>query len=133
MNLDNLSDDEWMIVHASVGQRCDLVVISQIKSALATTGMTVAERMFFLEALNTMATHEHLSAEVVARVEPACNTALRMLHEAMALGKERHHLIGGFEMFCVFLKLNPSLLAALKLCNRNFTRPPRSNVTERAA
>ena len=131
--LDSLSDDGWTIVHVPPGYLCNLIIISQLKCALATNGATVGERMELLEGLNTF-TDKFLTAEAVAAVEPACNTALKMVHEAMALNtNEMWRLMGRFDVFSEFAKLNPSLLTAIRLCNRNVSMPARNKTSEMAA
>ena len=119
--LDGLSDDDWMIVNTPRGYLAELIIISPLKTALNTDGMTVADRMELLEALNSFA-GQYLTAEAVAAVQSACDTAIGMIHEAMTLPmNETWRLIGGFDMFSVFAKLNPSLVAAIRLCNLNLS------------
>ena len=131
--LDSLSDDEWMTVHMAPGYLCNLIIISQLKCALATSGMTVGERMELLEGLSTFA-DKFLTDEAVAAIEPACDIAIKMIHEAMALNtNEMWHLMGRFDVFSEFAKLNPSLLTAIRLCNRNLSMPARNKTSEMAA
>ena len=124
--LDSLSDDDRMIVFMPEGYLSELIIISQLKRALATEGATVAERMEFLEGLSGLA-REPLTAEAVAAVAPACDAAIKMIHEAMTLNtNDMWRLIGRFDVFSEFARLNPSLLAAVKLCDVNCPPPKRA-------
>jgi hypothetical protein len=124
--LDGLSDDELMICHMPCGYRAEMVYISCLKTTLATCEMTVAARVDFLESLNSFCS-ECLTAEAVSAVRPACGTAMKMVQEAVKLSRgESLRIIGGFDMFLEFAKLNPSLTEAIKLCNRNGSRPARA-------
>ena len=110
----------------AVGYRCNLVIISYLKRAVAMPGATVAETMELLEALNGFV-DTILTAEAVAAVQPACNTAVAMIHESMKLPTKEWGVLGRADLFSEFVRLNPSLRTAIELCD-----PTRSATSERA-
>ncbi len=130
--LDGLSDEDWMIVHAAAGVLADLAVISQIKRVLRYK-MTVGDRMRLLEGMNKFAGNP-LTAAAVAAVEPACDTANKMIHEALTLPVNEWRVLGRFAVFSALVKLNPSLLVALAIYRQHWpAAKPNGGAPERAA
>jgi hypothetical protein len=113
--LDGLTGDEALIVYTPRGYRSRLVVISLIKRILVTQAMTAAQRLEFLEGLDELI-DDKLSAQAVAAVHPACETATKMLDEMQGLeSNEKFSILESFAIFEHFVRLNPSLLAAMHL------------------
>jgi hypothetical protein len=97
------------------GSGCDqLVNISQVKRVLLDE-MTPDLRLRFLEILDKMV-HGHLSVEAMQRVEPACDTAMKMLDEMKPLSiDDKCRLMMRWNVMATFCNLNPSIVEAIKL------------------
>jgi hypothetical protein len=73
-------------------------------------------RLRFLEILDKMV-RGHLTEEAMQRVEPACDTAMKMLDEMKPLSiDDKSRLMMRWNVMATFCNLNPSLLRALELC-----------------
>jgi hypothetical protein len=94
--------------------RDQLVNISQVKRVLLDE-MTPDLRLRFIESLDKMV-HGHLSVEAMQRVEPACDTAMKMLDEMKPLGiDDKCRLMMRWNVMATFCNLNPSIVEAIKL------------------
>jgi hypothetical protein len=60
--------------------------------------------------------HGHLSVEAMQRVEPACDTAMKMLDEMKPLSiDDKCGLMMRWNVMATFCNLNPSIVEAIKL------------------
>jgi hypothetical protein len=115
--LDSLTGNDWRIVHIPVGHLQSLAYIAYFKCALLTLPMTAAERMKFLDGIGSCI-YGCITAEVVEAIEPACDTAVQMMHELQKVHRaERTQAFRKGDMFHLLAQLNPSLFRALELCN----------------
>jgi hypothetical protein len=103
-----LSEEQLVIVYAPPGVRFTLVLVAHTKRELLTYKMVAAERLKILESLARCT--DLLPERAIACIEPSCDTALKMVAEADA----NLDAIGDFDVFSEFVRLNPSLLAALR-------------------
>lgn len=115
--LESLTGDEYRIVHMPRGHLMNLVAVAYFKHALLTLPMTAADRMKFLDGI-TSVSYGPVTAAAVEVIEPACKTAVQMMHELQKIDRtaQTRAFIDG-NMFELLAKLNPSLLKALELCN----------------
>jgi hypothetical protein len=118
------------------GYKFEMLVISYIKRVLQTCEMKAHERLRFLEGLNTF-TDSYLGPEVLAMIEPMSDIECEMVHEARSLNREGDKLgsasfdiLTSREVFGHFVKLNPSLLAAIEFCHgaRRPWKPSQENL-----
>jgi hypothetical protein len=114
--LDALEGDEKEIVFAPVGWRYTLAMVATTKRALA-GDMPPAMRLQFLQHLEKMA-GAGITPEAIARVEPACDVAMRVEREAHAAAGPSGMLdiLAEIDVWSELARLNPSLLAALRMC-----------------
>jgi hypothetical protein len=116
----SLSDDEWAILHTPVGYLSMLLTAAFTKHTLARCEMTAGDRLRLLEGLANLV-DARFSAAALAVIEPACDTAVAMIMEAHSLDTEGSHgaasyrLLTSWSVFGHFVRLNPSLLAAIRL------------------
>lgn len=121
--LNSLTGDEAAVATFPVGHRVTLLLIAHTKLALIQGGMTVGDQLQMLEKLTAL-TDKVITPAVMAAVQPACATADRMIGEALALDGENERLtkswdmLSSWEVYWHFLRLNPSLLDAIRLCSR---------------
>jgi hypothetical protein len=114
----SLNDDEWAILHTPVGYLSVFAALT--KHTLARCEMTVGDRLRLLEGLARLV-DSRFSAAALAVIEPACDTAVEMIMEAHSLDAEGSHgtasyrLLTSWTVFGHFVRLNPSLLAAIRL------------------
>jgi hypothetical protein len=129
--LDSLVGDEYLIVYTPIGHLYSLATISHFKFILFNFKMTAHERMKTLEVI-AMCTHGLVTEEAVAAIEPCCETGRKMFQELNSLPMEkRTQAFHDGDVFRLLARLNPSLLAALRLCKFNQTIPeePRSRAS----
>lgn len=108
------NDDERLLAHTPPGYWHDLVNISLVKRLLQRE-MAPDLRLRFLEYLEK-SVHGHLSLEAMQRVEPACDTAMKMLDEMRPLNlQDKGRLMRRWNVIANFCNLNPSLIEAMKL------------------
>jgi hypothetical protein len=113
------NDDERMLAHFPPGYWQDLVEIAQIKRLLSNE-MPPDLRLRFLKTMNDRA-HGILTVEALQRVEPACDTAMQMLDRMKALSdSDRRRLLQRWNVMAAFIKLNPSILEAIRLCSSSY-------------
>jgi hypothetical protein len=117
------NEDERLLAYTPCGYQHDLVVISQVKRILLDE-MPPDLRLRFLEVLHKMV-HGILTVEAMQRVEPACDTAMKMLDEMKLLSiDDKCRLLMRWNVIAAFINLNPSILDAVKLC-RAYPLPER--------
>jgi hypothetical protein len=70
----------------------------------------------FLEILHSQV-HGNLTVEAMQRVEPACDTAMKMLDGMKSLSvDDKCRLMMRWNVMATFCNLNPSILEAVKIC-----------------
>jgi hypothetical protein len=118
----SLTGDESLVVLMPVGHRVTFLLIALAKRALVQGGMTVGDQLQMLERLMAL-TDTFITPAVLAAVQPCCETADKMIGEALALDGENGRLtkswnmLSSWEVFWHFLRLNPSLLEAIRLAS----------------
>jgi hypothetical protein len=114
--LDSLVGDEYRIVHMPIGLLMNLAYAAYFKYAVLEVRMTAADRLKFLNCIADMV-QGSVTAEAVEAIEPACPTAVEMLHELNKVPRsETTRTFEKGDVFRLLAKLNPSLLRALELC-----------------
>jgi hypothetical protein len=125
--IDGMTEDERLVVNVPVGYLCSMVIVSHIKRALVSCKMSVGLRLRMLELLNANV-DLYFTEAALAAIEPACDTAVEMIHECLKVDEGNPRIGKGFdllaswEVFGHLIKLNPSLLDAIKLCGGNTPR-----------
>jgi hypothetical protein len=113
--LDSLTGDEYRIVHLPTGHLFNLAEISLLKYALLNVEMTAHYRLKTLDAIAGCVC-QTVPDEAVAAIEPCCDTGRKMLAEIHSLPVEKQtQAFDKGDVFGLLAKLNPSLLAALRL------------------
>jgi hypothetical protein len=108
------NDDERLLAYTPPGYWSELVGISQAKRLLQQE-MPADLRLRFLEYLDK-SVHGHLTLEAMQRVQPACDTAMRMLDETNSLSRQdKYRLMNRWNVMANFCNLNPSIIEAMKL------------------
>jgi hypothetical protein len=124
-----LSEDERLVAHVPVGYMHTLLLISYIKHVLGRCPMSVGERLTMLENLNRLVDN-YITADVLATVSPSCNATAKMIFETDALeANDAFKVLTSWEVFGNFLKLNPTLLDAIKLASGRRDQSPASDRT----
>jgi hypothetical protein len=114
--LDSLVGDEWRIVHTPRGHLFNLAEISLLKYALLNVEMTAHNRLKALDAI-AKCVFSCVTEEAVAAIEPCCEVGRKMLAEIHSLPVEKQtQAFDDGDVFRLLARLNPSLLAALRLC-----------------
>lgn len=115
--IDQQDVDEKHIVYCAIGHRYTLVLVSILKKLL-TEDMPSAYRLRLLQWLDKCG-DQWLSPEAIAAVQPMCADGYEMVREAQKLGpKKALDVYAKADVFRAFVALNPSLLTAIKLCDR---------------
>jgi hypothetical protein len=123
------NDDEQLLAHTPPGYRQDLIEIAQIKRLLLSE-MPPDLRLRFLQTMNDRV-HGILTVEAMQRIEPACDTAMKMLDEMKVLSDgDKRKLFMRWNVIAEFINLNPSILEAIKLMNSNCARESRTAALE---
>jgi hypothetical protein len=108
------NDDERLVAQTPPGYWQCLVNISQVKRVLLDE-MDPHLRLRFLESLDKMV-HGILTVEAMQRVEPACDTAMKMLDEMKSLSiDDKSRLMMRWNVIAAFINLNASVLEAIKM------------------
>jgi hypothetical protein len=116
--LDSLVGDEYRIVHMPIGHLYSIALISHFKYILLNLEMTAHERLKTLEVI-TLCIYGPITDEAVLAIEPCCETGRKMFQELDSLPFEkRSQAFHDGDVFRLLAKLNPSLLIALRLCDR---------------
>jgi hypothetical protein len=115
------NDDERLLAHCPPGYWYDFVLIGMIKRILQ-GDLSPEMRLEFLEQLHKRV-HGSLSLEAMQCVEPACDTAMKMLAETDNLEiKEKFRMFLRWNVIAVFVNLNPSILDAIRLMRHPHAR-----------
>ena len=108
------NEDEWLLAHTPSGYWHSLVNISWVKRLLQDE-MPPDLRLRFLQVLDKTV-RDHLTVEAMRRVEPACDTAMKMFDEMKRLSaRDICKLMAEWNVIAAFVNLNPSILEAIKL------------------
>jgi hypothetical protein len=117
--LASLSPDENLVVNVPIGHRWNMVAASLFKRWLQEK-MDAGLRLGLLEGLNSM-TDIYLLPEMLAMIEPMCDTAYQIWKEAKTLDREgdkgcraSFNVLTGWRVYNHLIALNPSILAAIK-------------------
>jgi hypothetical protein len=112
--LDSLTGDEYRIVHMPIGHLFDLASVAYWKRAL-TVEMPASPRLTFLDAISESA-YGPVTPEAVAAIEPMCGKGEAIISEIFSLPIEKQsQAFQKGDVFRLLARLNPSLLAALRL------------------
>jgi hypothetical protein len=114
------TDDE-LCVQVSDGHKWTFIVAALAKRVLRISGIKPADRLALLEKLNAM-TDDWFTADMLAGIEPMCDTGYAIFKEAKSLdaAQDNKHCEASFEVlarlkvFRHFCALNPSIIAAIK-------------------
>ena len=114
------ADEAEMVLHTPIGYRYTLVIVAYTKRVLVSYEIPVGERLRMLEAINSFVDNIFTEA-ALAVIEPACDTAMEMICECMKVDEgnprcgKAFDMMGTSPVFGHLLKLNPTILAAIKL------------------
>jgi hypothetical protein len=121
--------DALLVNHTPVGYRYTMVLVAWTKAMLVSCkNMPVGDRLRMLEAINGFV-DDNFTEAALAAIEPACPTAVEMIQECLKVDEgnprsgKAFDLMASSEVFGHLLKLNPSMLAAIKLFRTNPARP----------
>jgi hypothetical protein len=97
-----------------------MLVISLTKRFLSSHSTSTSERLNILEKMNSL-TDQFLTAEMVSAIKPMSDVEYEMLSAALSLdgGDAKRaatsaDILTRSDVFGLFVRLNPSLLAAIK-------------------
>ena len=123
--LESLTGHDWMMVEIPRGHLMNLAYAAYYKAALLKIPMTASLRLKFLDAIAGMI-YGPVTAEAIEVIEPACETAVQMMHELhkVHISQVSRAFYDG-DVFRLLTKLNPSLLRALELCRYHQSVPTR--------
>ena len=108
------NEDEHLVANTPPGYWHTLVNISQVKRILL-DDMPPDLRLRFLESLDKTV-HGILTVEAMQRVEPACDTAMKMLDEMKSLSvDDKSRLMMRWNVMATFCNLNPSIVEAVRI------------------
>jgi hypothetical protein len=118
--LDSLSDDDRLVVHTPVGYQHLMLWAAYVKRALQ-GDMKAGKRLRLLERLNSI-TDWYFTPEMLAAIEPMCDTGDAMMREALSLDGDKgcensFKILTSWRVFGHFRRLNPSLMTAIRLRN----------------
>jgi hypothetical protein len=123
----SLSADEKMIAELPSGYWIDLIFIAYVKRLVISREMTLRERIENLEFLDGRV-HGVISPAALAAVHPANETFMQIVQEALQLDRGAEDwprsgfdVLFRWSVFNDLLKLNPSIVEAIKLC-RHYAR-----------
>jgi hypothetical protein len=131
--LDSLVGDEYRIVHLPIGHLFNLVEISYLKYILLKLETTAQQRLRALDAI-AICDAGSVTQEAVAAIEPCCESGREIMRElySLPMGEQTWAFRDG-DVFRILSRLNPSLLTALRLCDRGpVPEVPRNGVLEAA-
>ncbi|HTC04893.1 MAG TPA: hypothetical protein VK749_15930 [Xanthobacteraceae bacterium] len=118
--LDSLTGDDLLIIHLPPGYQW-MLVLASLEKRLLQGDMEPGLRLRLLESLNSMI-HGLITADMLAMIQPMCDTAYQIWKEAKTLDREgdqacmaSFRVITSWRVFNHFLKLNPSILDAIRL------------------
>jgi hypothetical protein len=116
-----LNPDETM--RLPVAYRANLIMAAMAKRWLAADKLPLNERLLHLEGLDKLA-FGVLTAEAIAVIKPANDVFEQIFNQAMQVDTGENQAATAFgilerdDVFRDLLRLNPSLVTAIKLCRR---------------
>jgi hypothetical protein len=117
---DELSDDDQLASNTPAGYVHLMLMAAYAKRGLQFKA-SIGKRLKLLELLNSL-TDGYFTPEMLSVIEPMCDTQMEMVSEARSLVREDDRLGNASfavltkpQVFGHFRRLNPSLLAAIKL------------------
>ena len=119
----DMTADEELVAFAGTGRWYELALISYFKRILQQDQkMSVADRLSTLEGLGKLAP----SAAALAAVAPAGDIAAEIIETALRLdldsdgnGTASHAVLTRWDVFWNLLRLEPSLMTAIRLMGRH--------------
>jgi hypothetical protein len=112
----SLVGDEFRTVYMPIGYLFDFAVASYWKRRLLATNINAGERLEYLDGLSECVSGP-VTAEAIAAIEPICSRGEQILSEVLSLPVEKQtQAFSKGDVFRILARLNPSLLAALRLC-----------------
>ena len=113
------SDDERAVLHTPPGYRYTLVLAAWMKRVLLARDLSVGDRLWLLEGINELVDGTFTEAALAA-IAPASDTEMEMVRECLRADNGNNTKRGASldlmaAAFGDFVKVNPSLLASLKL------------------
>jgi len=118
--LANLSAEENTLVMIPDGYKFSMLIIAYFKHVLVSDSMSDAERLWTLEAINSMI-DSYLSQEMVARIDPMSDTEARMFGEAASADrgskgcKASYKILTEHKTFKLFVDRNEGLRQAIRM------------------
>ena len=121
--------DEELRLHVPDGYKWALIGAALTKRTLQSPGLRAGDRLALLERLNGM-TDAYFTADMLAAIEPMCDTGYAIYKEANSLnppqdethGEASFKLLASPKVFGHFCALTPSIMAAIR--NRVVAPPP---------
>jgi hypothetical protein len=129
--LDSLVGDDYRTVYMPIGYLFNLAEISWQKHALQDIDLPAAERLKLLDSIAACA-FGPVGAQAIAAIEPMCGKGRQVFWEILSLPIEKQtRAFQAGHVFQILARLNPSLLKALRLCDRgDVPGKPRNRVLE---
>ena len=121
MNAAEQTTDDELCLQVANGHKWSLIIAALTKRTLQIPGIKPADRLALLEKLNGM-TDGWFSADLLAGIEPMCDTGAAIIHEARTLDppQDDTHCAASLDVlappsvFQHFVRLYPSIMAAIK-------------------
>ena len=112
---------DHLCLHLADGHKLSFIIAALAKRTLKIPGINTADRLRLLERLNGL-TDDWFSADLLAGIEPMCDTAYAIFKEARTLDtpQDDTHCDASFNVLATrsvfrhFAQLNPSIMAAIK-------------------
>jgi len=128
---DVMPDAERMMTSVPLGHQYELILAGYFKRTLLEQGMSVADRLHTLEGLGTLV-HGALTPAALAAVAPAGETMMQIVEEALRIDLDANSetceasfaVLTRPDVFANLLKLEPSLLDAMRLMADRHQAPP---------
>ena len=115
--LDSLVGDDYRMVHMPIGHLFNLAEISWQKYALQDDNLTAGVRLKILDNFAACA-FGPVGEQAIAAVKPMGDKGRQIFWEILNLpGEKQTRAFGAGDVFQILARLDPSLLAALHLCN----------------
>ena len=121
MNAAAQTTDDELCLHVADGHKWALIVAALTKRTLQIPGIKAADRLHLLEKLNGL-TDGYFTADLLATIEPMCDTGYAIFKEARTLDPPQDesrcaaslHVLATASVFQHLVRLNPSIMAAIK-------------------
>jgi hypothetical protein len=131
------AEEEHAVMSLPAGHRFTLLWISYLKHALVSDPkMPAGYRLRFLEWIDDQR-DTFIASDIIEMIEPMSATEVEMMHAAQSLGgkddpggQASFKVLTSADVFADFLKLNPSMLAAIVKCNSRWNTTPAPTVRQ---